>query len=243
MALVPEQAEVAFQSNAGDPLRALSDWQALHPALHWRAGRSAVRLAETWSEAEGFPAEVQAALNNAARLGGLRFLRAVAEHETPMPGQGKASVTDLMVWAEDELGNPVILGVEAKVDEGFGPRVHDWLQAGQGKGSAENRARRLRRICVGLELNDQDQAVGGLPYQLLHRTYAAVLTAVEERARRAVLVVHSFAGGIDTPRSGWGELVDFARALGVDGELVPGIPRPAGVRDGVELWLVWVSAR
>ncbi|GEM_PF-1737869 len=241
VALVSDEFEARFQSNNGDPLLTLADWQALHPALHWRAGRSAVRLAETWSEAGGFPAEVQVALDAVDRLQGLRFVRAVAEHETPMPGQGRASVTDLMVWAEDALGNPVLVGVEAKVDEGFGPLVRDWLVAGQGRGSAENRARRLRRICADLDLDDRDDGIGELAYQLLHRSYAAVLTAIEERARRAVLLVHSFAASPEVPRSGWEELVGFAGALGVEGELVPGVPVSAGARDGVELWLLWVS--
>ena len=240
VSLVEEESS-RFTSKDGEPLRNLEDWRALHPALHWKPGRSAVRLAETWSGADGFPQEVQAALDRSARLRGLTFRKGVVEHETPMPGKGKASVTDLMVWAEDDLGNPVIIGVEGKVDEGFGLLVKDWLPAGKGKGSAENRALRLRHICTGLELDYREEAVQVLVYQLLHRAYAAVLTAQDERAKRAVLLVHSFAEGIQVPRSGWDEFEAFSGAL-KPGKPVPelGVPWEAGVRDGVELWLLWV---
>ncbi len=240
VSLVAEAEPAIFFSNEGESLRSLEDWQALHPALHWKPGRSAVRLAETWGEADGFPGEVRVALGQVERLRGLRFVKGIVEQETPMPGQGRASVTDLMVWAEDDLGNPVIVGVEGKVDEGFGPVVKDWLVAGKGKGSAENRASRVRRICDGLELDADDQAVQCLAYQLLHRSYAALLTALDQRARRAVLLVHSFADRIEVPGSGWDEYVAFTRALGVQGDVGPGVPVEAGVREGVEVWLVWV---
>jgi len=231
-----------FISRAGQALRTLEDWRAQHPALHWKPGRSAVRLAETWDGAAGFPQEVQMSLDRSARLRGLTFLKGVVEHETPMPGKGRASVTDLMVWAEDDLDNPVIIGVEGKVDEGFGPLVEEWLHAGSSPGSAENRSLRLRHICTGLELNYREEAVQGLAYQLLHRAYAVVLTAQDERVRRAALLVHGFAEGIEVPRSGWDEFVAFSAALEPRRAAPePGVPWEAGVCDGVELWLLWVN--
>jgi hypothetical protein len=241
VSLVAEEAQARFTSNEGKPLLTLEDWRVLHPALHWKSGRSAVRLAETWGGSDGFPDAVRTALDRAQRFRGLTFVKGVVEHETPMPGRGKASVTDLMAWAEDDLGNPVIIGVEAKVDEGFGLIVKDWLTAGKGKGSADNRALRLRRVCYGLELDDRDEAVQGLAYQLLHRSYAAILTALDERAKRAVLLVHSFAGGVEVPKSGWDEFVAFTQALGVEGEVQPAVPTETGVRDGVEFWVCWVA--
>jgi hypothetical protein len=202
VSLVAQEAPAPFTSKDGKPLRTREDWQALQPALHWKPGRSAVRLAETWGGADGFPAEVKDALDRAERLRGLTFVKGVVEHETPMPGKGKASVTDLMVWADDAVGNPVIIGVEGKVDEGFGPQ--------------------------------------GLAYQLLHRAYAALLSAQDERAKRAVLLVHSFLEGAGERGSGWKEFVAFVAVLGVEVDVQPGVPVEAGVWDGVEFWLVWV---
>lgn len=90
-------------------------------------------------------------------------------------------------------------------------------------------------------LDHRDEAVQGHSYQLLHRSYAAILTALDERAKRAVLLVHSFADAFEAPWSGWGEFSAFAEVLGVEGQIVPGVPVEAGVRDGVEFWLGWVS--
>lgn len=240
IALVQEEP-ARFFSEGGDALRSLEDWRSVHPALHWKPSRSAVRLAETWGGAGGFPRAIEAALERAARLQNLSFLKGVVEHETPMPGKGRSSVTDLMVWAEDELGNPVIIGVEGKVDEGFGPVVRDWLQAGRSPGSAQNRALRMRQICAVLELDERDTVVQSLAYQLLHRTCAAVLTARAERAMRAVMLVHSFLESSEAPGSGWGEFRAFAATLGPGREAPSaGVPWEVGVCDGVELWLCWV---
>jgi hypothetical protein len=47
------------------------------------------------------------------------------------------------------------------------------------------------RLCATLGLNTSD--VGGLRYQLLHRTASAVYEAQRYRSRRAIMLVHSFS--------------------------------------------------
>ncbi len=43
-----------------------TDWQRLlaKPDLHWKTGRSAKSIAYSWTEAEGFPSEIKAVLDD-----------------------------------------------------------------------------------------------------------------------------------------------------------------------------------
>jgi len=220
-----------FHSSQGTPLLSMADWQAQHPARHWRAGYSAMELARTWSSAGGLPESFQQALGQPP-FEGLVLERGVVEHNTDVPGRGRASCTDLMVTARTPAGTKVVIGVEGKVDETFGPLVAEWLT----KGGA-NRQDRLDGLCEALGL--EPMQVGALRYQLFHRTYAALATASEQRCSHAVLAIHSLEG-----RGSWGDnwqsFVAFARALGAT-NVDKRHPTPVGVRMGVDLWLLWVT--
>jgi len=224
-------AESLFFSTESEPLVILSDWQAQHPVRHWRAGYSAMELARSWSEAEGFPQSFQRALDRPP-FRGLVLERAVAEHNTDVPGKGRASCTDLMVTARALDGSGVTVGVEGKVDESFGELVSDWIV----KGGA-NRQDRLDGLCEGLDLGPA--RVGGLRYQLFHRCYAALATAREQRCELAIMAVHSLQGR-GASGENWRDFVKFARAMGAAG-VTSGRPVAVGERMGVRLWLMWVT--
>jgi len=224
-------AEGRFLSNHGATLATMADWQAQHPPRHWRAGHSAMELARCWSSAGGFPRTFESALRYPP-FRGLAFERGVAERNTDVPGKGRASCTDLMVTARTPEGKGVVIGVEGKVDESFGELVSDWISKG-----GVNRQDRLDGLCEGLEL--EPSRVGGLRYQLFHRSYAALATAREQGCEHAIMAVHSLQGR--GPRGGnWQGFVAFARALGAV-DIAEG--RPVGVRErmGVRFWLMWVT--
>lgn len=225
-----------FVSRRGRPLRTLDDWRALHPPRHWRAGYSAMELARTWSEADDFPTSFRSAFHG-TDFAGLRLERAVVEHETTVPGRGRPSCTDLMVFAHTATGVPVVVGVEGKVDESFGPRVSEWRHAGTAASHHANRQERLEGLCGALGL--EPDGVGDLRYQLLHRVYAAVAAAQGAGAGVAVVAVHSLEGR--GPRGdNWRDFLAFCQAMGREefpaGELVR-----IGRRSGVDLWVVWVT--
>ena len=163
-----------FFSNDSRPLRSMADWRAQHPSRHWREGYSAMELARCWSEADGFPSSFQQVLDG-SEFGDLTLKRGVVEHETPVPGRGRASCTDLMVIACSAAGEQVVVGVEGKVDEAFGPRVGEWLEAGATEAHRENRETRLAGLCDALGFVPRD--VLNVRYQLLHRAYASLETA------------------------------------------------------------------
>lgn len=223
----PSTAQPAvFWDSGGRPLPTFEDWRRVHPASHWVPGRSAMLLAQSWSAADGFPAKVRAALDQEERLRGLQIERAIVEHKTPMPGHGQPSQTDIMVFAM-QGARSVVVAVEGKVDEGFGPVVGAWRVGGGSPRSEANRAKILRAMCTMLGL--RTSRLDKLRYQLIHRAYSAAATAGAHGAT-AVLVIHSF----DERRTGWSDFEAFAVAMGAAG-VEPGTPAWAG-----DLCLVWV---
>jgi hypothetical protein len=130
----------------------------------------------------------------------------------------------LAFWG-NELG---IIAIEGKVDEPFGELVSDWNDGSDGKED------RLSGLCSTLGLNKS--LVGGLRYQLLHRTASAIYEAQRYRAHRAIMLVHSFS---QTKR--WFD--DFARfsdAMGMSIKLPDTVSSPK-LCEHVSLRTAWVS--
>ncbi len=166
-----------------------ADWQRLlaDPVMHWKTGRSAKSIAYSWTEARGFPREVQAVLNasEAKCLHELEFIIGIPEHEVPLPGGDRPSQNDVFVLAKGSDGL-VSIAIEGKVSEPFDKPV-DKRFANPTPGES------TRRECLLelLELNRNE--VGEIGYQLLHRTASAILEARRFGARHAVMLVHSFS--------------------------------------------------
>lgn len=230
-----------FYAPTGDLLRTLDDWEVLHPPRHWKDGRSAKLLAEVWGGAGGFPASVREALDRVERLRDLEFDQGLVEHKTEAPGRGAASQTDILVFATDPLGNSVVLAVEGKVDEGFAQPISKWLEAGKSPSSPASRRRRIDDMLIDLCIDPKTEGVDALPYQLVHRAWAALQEASNRMATRGVFVVHSFTEP-HTKGAGWNEFRSFARLLRFEGkaDLEVGVPFHVQVIDGVDLWMVWV---
>jgi hypothetical protein len=184
-----------------------SDWQRLlgKPELHWKSGRSAMSTAACWESNEPeLPQEISAVLEASGdeALGSLEILVAIPEWEVDLPGGDRPSQTDVLAITRNELGL-VILGVEAKVGEPFGPTL------GEKKMNAS--AGQLERVAyLERELGCTAPMEDDIRYQLLHRTVSALLTGRAFHAGTAVMLVHSFS-----PESRWREDFEaFAAALG-----------------------------
>lgn len=176
------------------------DWQRLlsKPELHWKSGRSAMTAAACWEEsAPKLPDEITNVLEASGdqSLASLELLMAIPEWEVELPGGNRPSQTDILAVARNEIGL-VILGVEAKVDEPFGPTM------GEKKTDASND--QLERIAyLEHELGCTSSLKDSIRYQLLHRSVSALLTARAFHAGIAVMLVHSFS-----PQSKWREDFD-----------------------------------
>ena len=166
-----------------------TDWQQLlaDPVKHWKTGYSARSMAYSWTEARGFPREIQAILNesDASCLHELEFLIGIPEHEVPLPGGRRPSQNDVFVLAKGSDGL-VSIAVEGKVSEPFDKPVDERFAA-----PTPGQTTRLQFLLELLGLNRDD--VGAIGYQLLHRTASAILEAQRFNARHAVMLVHSFS--------------------------------------------------
>lgn len=167
-------------------------WKALlaDPDLHWKDGYSAKSLAMSWTQAQGFPDEVKAVLAQSERQE-IRELTPeflFPEYKVDMPYGRRASQTDLYVLAFTPARQPVVIMVEGKVNESFGPLVSEWL-AENNPGS--QKAARITAICDLLGLPKGN--IENRRYQLFHRTASAVLEARRIKADQAIVLVHSFS--------------------------------------------------
>jgi len=201
-----------------------ADWQRLlgKPDLHWKKGRSAMSAAACWEQCHPrLPSEVTSVLDSSddPALSQLELLAAFPEWGVELPGGATVSQTDILAIARNRRGL-VVLGVEAKVDEPFGPTL------GEKKHAAS--AGQLSRIAfLEKELGRTAVFDDRIRYQLLHRTVSALLTARAFHASVAVMLIHSFS-----PISRWREdFESFCQALdcrsnSADLREVPGIQGP-----------------
>ena len=197
--------------------------------IHWKEGRSAKSLADSWFAANDLPPPVRTILDQAAEYQGATLVDAFLERCTSLEdGRATPSQTDLLAILSMRDGLAV-MGVEAKVTETFGPFVHEWLDGGDGK------AQRLTGLCALLGLDRQ--ASLNLRYQLLHRTAAAMLEARRYRTPWALMLVQSFC----PDNTGFADFASFVKALGYPEPAIGKISSSREISD-FELRLGWVNA-
>jgi hypothetical protein len=210
-------------------LRATDVIAHLGKPSHWKQGRSAKALADSWFIADGIPKTIKMLLNSAPEFKRAELLDGWLERQTDLlDGCGAPSQTDLLALLDvgDRLA---VLAIEAKVDESFGKRVNDWIADGSAK-----KHKRLLGLCNRLEIDVG--GIGHLRYQLLHRTVAALIEAKRFQVNWAVLAVQSFCPNA----TGFDDFSAFCEAIGLPlperGVLVG--PKRFG---GIDLWVGWKS--
>ena len=214
------------------PVRAREDViPHLGATHHWKEGRSAKCLVDQWWAANDFPATIRDLLDQAADWRGAELVDAFVERCTSLAdGRPTHSQSDLLAIAglKDGLA---ILGIEAKVDEGFDRTVAEWqARASPGK------AARLTKLCGLLGLDPL--AVSALRYQLFHRTAATILEAKRYRARRAAMIVQSWSAH----HHGFADYAAFFKLLGLT-DLAPNQLSDPLLIDGIEFRTGWSAER
>jgi len=198
------------------------------PDKHWRAGFSTRALAHSWETADGFPPEVAKAFSasNHPAFASLAPLLAVPDFKVPLPGGSRPSQSDIFVLARSVAG-PVVIMIEGKVEESFGPTLHEWLvDASPGKD------RRLGFLLRTLGLLDEPPH-SKTRYQLLQRAASALIVAEQYHAAAAVMLVHSFS----PTNAGWVDYESFLHQFGV--KAVSGAVQRLPTATGVPLFAVW----
>ena len=111
----------------GKPLRSLADWSTVHnDPNHWIRERSAYLLADFILNQDGaclLARSVTEVLGES-----VKFHRIIPEHKVKFDEYRNPRVHDLGIHGKTESGKSLFVGVEAKVDETFGPHVADVWQ-------------------------------------------------------------------------------------------------------------------
>ena len=200
----------------------------LGKASHWVEGRSAYEAASSWFDANDVPPAVRGVIETDAAFRGAILVEATFEKQTALDDFGRSSQTDVLARLQTPSG-VAILGVEAKVDESFGPTVAEW-SVGRSAGKERRLAGLVDRL--GLEPN----AVLTLRYQLLHRTAAALIESAQAGAQDAAMIVQSFSP--DSVRAGFADFQAFAVELGTPVDKPGMLSKPIEL-GGVRLRLGW----
>jgi len=200
----------------------------LAEATHWKIGRSAYEAAQSWFAAQDLPAAIRELIETDPVFSGAVLLKAIFEKQTPLDRLGRPSQTDVLALLQTRSGS-AILGVEAKVDESFGPLVSEWND--QTPSKQQRLTGLIERLGVG-------GSASVLRYQLLHRTVATLIEAEQHGAAEAVMVVQSFSP--HDIRAGFSDFQRFSKALGILVE-APGRLSAPLIRGGVSLRLGWAQ--
>ena len=198
---------VVVGSNRRSRIHSVDEWRRLAaPArgdAHWKAGRSAMELARAWfADIEpAVPSDLRALLDGHAATRGATFTTAFPEHETGLDDLGRGRQHDLILCGRSG-GQPIVVAIEAKADEAFGPRIREslrWAERDNERATAQGRPLSalptridiLTRRLFGTEVTKE---IERLRYQLLHGIVGTLVEARRLGAGLAVFVVHEFVG-------------------------------------------------
>lgn len=218
-------------------------WKGLAGEDKWVPTRSAYELAYSWHGANGIPRGIRERFDSSGvpKLSGLKLEIGFVEKPTFLDTAIGPSMTDIMGYARNAAGEPVILAVEGKATESFGLPVRSWVrgdlqQPGAGHEPRPSRVRRLEYLAKRLGIAVDVESP--LYYQLLHRTVSAVMEAALHGAVCAVVLIHCFA---DTDDLNYQAYEAFLAALGA-GDVKKGqVVGPLSVSGGSEipLYALW----
>jgi hypothetical protein len=207
------------------------DWKALlaDPEKHWKRKYSAHSLAHVWQNATGFPQKVQHVFDSSGivNFNDIKMILGIPEYKVALPGGARASQNDLFVITRTPI-DLIIIMVEGKVDESFGPIISDWE-----KDNTEGKTSRLDFLKNLLNISHLN--IRSIRYQLLHRTASAVLTAQKFNCTTALVLIHSFSDS----NTSFSDYQKFLLLYGLSGK-IDNITGPINLH-GVNTFWGWIK--
>lgn len=184
-------AEVRIESVYGDEIRSFEDWARIYEnpqqSHQWVEHRSAMSIAQYVMQRNGLD-KIMARVAKAAGQD-VTLERVVPEFEQRFDGYGRGRVHDLGLFGTVADGRSVFVGVEAKVDESFGPTVKErylGAKANQITGTSTNAPERIEQL-LAMHYAEANKDMFNVRYQLLYAT-AGTLAVGADIALLYVLV-------------------------------------------------------
>jgi hypothetical protein len=186
---------VKIEAPNGQEIRSVDEWRTHAPPkkgdAHWKDGKSAKELAKAWfrSGALACPDELLSALRAHELTAELVLDQGWPERVTALdvfPGESRNH--DLLLRGRSGQRS-VVVGLEAKAGESFGPLIGEYLKSRPAASNVPNRIDGLRKALFG---ETGPPGFSELRYQLVHGCAATLIEARQLDAQVAVFVVYEF---------------------------------------------------
>jgi hypothetical protein len=204
---------VIFTDRQGNEIKDWRSWPRPKRDYHWEPGRSAMELARSWftSVLPVCPPEIRATLDSHDSTAGTVLSGGKPEHVTGLPESGEGRNHDLLLSGQRN-GVPVIVSVEAKVDETFGERLGKyWKRKRTDKKSrASQRIEALLHHVFGEAARPDQAPWGDLRYQLVTAVAGTAIEAARAGAPMGIVIIHE----LHTSKASKRKLSKNAEALG-----------------------------
>ncbi len=169
-----EKSKMRIEKSNGKQIQSLADWSRLYDSPktvhHWKEGRSVYSIAQSVLKCDGctiFQDRISGAIGQ-----GVVFDRVVPKYGVRFDEFGCGRVHDLAMFGTTDKGETVFVGIEAKVDETFGPAVQDYYLAAKAKqitGSSTNTPERIEKL-LSIHFSKPEVSMFDVRYQLLYAT-------------------------------------------------------------------------
>lgn len=184
--------------NKNDTITTLDEWFVKCPPKqgNWVDGRSAKELARLWTSNRGSDvvAALEKALNSCPDTRNITFGIASPEFESAFDPYPNGRVHDLLIVGQ-QGSQSVVIGVEAKVDEGFGNKtVGEALEDGTANENAGQKTdvpKRVSTLLTALAPRSATERLLQVRYQLAYAAAGILSEAKRRRAAKAILLVHN----------------------------------------------------
>ena len=210
---LPLAAGIIHRGNR--PLTSIDQWP--RKDCHWKDGHSAKENARAWLDAApGLQPDIARILAACRDIGPVRRWCAEPEARIRIDSfRGEPPNIDLLIVAEDDHG-PVVIAIEAKVNEPFGKELtlqYQCAQAAKRRSKDSKAVDRIEHLLARFGLDIEQPHVRRLRYQLLTATAAALKEAERRSSQRAMLIVHEFVTSRTCPEESERNVADLNHFL------------------------------
>ena len=203
-------------SKDGHLISSVDEWFTYAPPKglekQWVDGRSAKECARAWFPEPGnprVPSELQQLWSSHSDIGQVTLIEGTPELPVRLDDyRGETRNADMVAWGSCASG-AVLVSIEAKADEPFGPTLAEEMDLAKSPNS--NIPKRVNGLCEALlgRPYAAEPSIHHLRYQLFTGCAGALIEAKQKHAALAVFCVHEFLGSATAPENLERNAADF----------------------------------